>query len=150
MADKQRGGQRKPQEEKSENRTVGLPKKLWAPIDKMPGSLAGRMRIIVAAGLDALGRSGINVGQMLAEHYHNIARELWDEKYGYVSKETGQTPQIKVIDFSTRITSSALGSKGECLVIVAQAEIGGLRSTFSFRLDGTWFQYEDEEEINDK
>ena len=55
MNKKKQGGQRKPMDEKSENRTVGLPKKLWAPIDKMPGSLAGRMRIIVAAGLDALG-----------------------------------------------------------------------------------------------
>ena len=55
MAEKKQGGQRKPVEEKSENRTVGLPKKLWAPIDKMPGSLAGRMRLIVIAGLDALG-----------------------------------------------------------------------------------------------
>ena len=55
MNKKKQGGQRKPEPEKSENRTVGLPKKLWAPIDKMPGSLAGRMRIIVAAGLDALG-----------------------------------------------------------------------------------------------
>ena len=54
MNKKKQGGQRKPMDEKSENRTVGLPKKLWAPIDKMPGSLAGRMRIIVAAGLDAL------------------------------------------------------------------------------------------------
>jgi len=52
---KKRGGQRKPMEEKSENRTVGLPRKLWAPIDKMPGSLAGRMRLIVIAGLQALG-----------------------------------------------------------------------------------------------
>jgi len=55
MADKQRGGQRKPQEEKSENRTVGLPRKLWEQVDKMPGTLAGRMRLIVVAGLDALG-----------------------------------------------------------------------------------------------
>jgi len=52
---KQRGGQTKPPEEKSENRTVGLPHKTWAQVDKMPGTLAGRMRIIVAAGLDALG-----------------------------------------------------------------------------------------------
>ena len=52
---KKRGGQRKPVEEKSENRTVGLPHKTWAQVDKMPGTLAGRMRIIVAAGLDALG-----------------------------------------------------------------------------------------------
>jgi len=147
MNKKKQGGQRKPLEEKKENRTVGLPHNVWEDVDRLPGTLAGRMRIIVAAGLDALGRSGINVGRMLAEHYHNIACELWDEKYGYVAKETGQTPQVKVIDFSTRITSSALGSKGECLVIVAQAEIGGLRSTFSFRLDGTWFQYENEEEI---
>jgi len=50
---KQRGGQRKPLEEKSENRTVGLPRKLWAQVDKMPGTLAGRMRLIVAAGLQA-------------------------------------------------------------------------------------------------
>ena len=55
MADKQRGGQRKPQEEKSENRTVGLPRKLWEQVYKMPGTLAGRMRLIVVAGLDALG-----------------------------------------------------------------------------------------------
>ena len=50
---KKRGGQRKPVEEKSENRTVGLPHKTWAQVDKMPGTLAGRMRIIVAAGLQA-------------------------------------------------------------------------------------------------
>jgi len=49
------GGQRKPEQEKSENRTVGLPRKVWAQVDKMPGSLAGRMRLIVIAGLDALG-----------------------------------------------------------------------------------------------
>jgi len=55
MNKKKQGGQRKPMDEKSENRTVGLPKKLWAPIDKIPGSLAGRMRLIVIAGLDALG-----------------------------------------------------------------------------------------------
>ena len=60
MADKQRGGQRKPQEEKSENRTVGLPRKLWEQVDKMPGTLAGRMRLIVVAGLDALGGQNEN------------------------------------------------------------------------------------------
>ena len=38
---KKRGGQRKPVEEKSENRTVGLPHKTWAQVDKMPGTLAG-------------------------------------------------------------------------------------------------------------
>jgi len=52
---KQRGGQRKPVEEKKENRTVGLPRNVWAQVDKIPGSLAGRMLLIVVAGLDALG-----------------------------------------------------------------------------------------------
>jgi len=147
MTTKKQGGQPKPAYLKTSHRTVNLPQHLWDEVDVIPGTLAGKMRLIVVAGLDAMGRSGINVGRMLAEYYHNIACELWNEKYGYVEKETGQTPQIKVIDFATRITPSALGSKGECLVIVAQAEIGGLRSTFSFRLDGTWFGYEDEEEI---
>jgi len=144
---KKQGGQRKPLEEKSESRSIVLPRKTWAQVDKMPGTLAGRMRLIVTAGLDVLGGSGINVGQMLDEHYHNIACELWSERYGYVSRETGQAPMVKIVDFATRKTSSLLGNKGECLVIVAQAEIGGLCSTFSFRLDGTWFDYENEEEI---
>jgi len=51
---KQRGGQRKPIEEKSESRSIVLPHKTWAQVDKMPGTLAGRMRLIVAAGLQAL------------------------------------------------------------------------------------------------
>ena len=53
MTMKKRGGQRKPLEEKKENRTVGLPHNVWADVDRLPGTLAGRMRIIVAAGLQA-------------------------------------------------------------------------------------------------
>jgi hypothetical protein len=52
---KKRGGQTKPVEEKKENRTVGLQRKLWAQVDKIPGSLAEKMGMITVAGLNALG-----------------------------------------------------------------------------------------------
>jgi hypothetical protein len=91
--------------------------------------------------------NGSALAAPLVEHYLTVAAELWNEKYGNIAVKNGWDYVIKLVGLKTRKCSSFLGTTGETTVIVATAEMGGLKSTFSFKLDGSYFEYDNEEEI---
>jgi hypothetical protein len=83
----------------------------------------------------------------VSDHFLKIAEDVWTERYGALARVNGWTPKIKLVRLKDRECTSLLGTRGTVVVIEATAEMGGIKSTFSFHLDGDYFEYEDEKEV---
>jgi hypothetical protein len=82
----------------------------------------------------------------LAAHFLRVATEAFCEQYAKAISDRGLTPVIRLTGIEETNVITVFG-QGTTTVLVAVAEMDGIRCTFSVQLDGTDFFARAEDEI---
>lgn len=83
----------------------------------------------------------------LAAYFLEIAERAVQDNFFSTIKKYGYTPVVTLIGIETCETRGVMSGASTLTMLVATAEMGGLRTTFTVDLDGSRFYARDEERI---
>lgn len=83
----------------------------------------------------------------IANHFQSLAEEVFRERYRVVISRNSFSFVVTLVGIEVVETSSLLGGRSCEPVLVAYADMGGLRTTFEISLYGTGFVSRSEEYV---